>query len=109
MTTKKRIVSLMMTVIMMLSCTMLSSATAFAAEYIGTAELSNARLSNVLEDQLEEMVSNSNYLRGDDVTLEIAQISKISDFDGNTYTLVECSPQGYMIANKFYYTFGEWK
>lgn len=99
MTTKKRIVSLMMTVIMMLSCTMLSSATAFAAEYIGTAELSNARLSNVLEDQLEEMVSNSNYLRGDDVTLEIAQISKISDFDGNTYTLVECSPQGYMIYN----------
>lgn len=99
MTTKKRIVSLLMAVIMILSCTILSSATAFAAEYIGTAELSDARLSNVLQDQLDEMVSNSNYLRGGDTTLEIAQISKISDFDGNTYTLVECSPQGYMIYN----------
>lgn len=97
MTTKKRITSLLMAGIMLLTCSFLSSTTAFATEYIGTIENSNARLSNVLQDQLDEMLSNSNQLRGSNTELEIIQISKISDFDGNTYTLVECSPQGYMI------------
>lgn len=97
MTTKKRIISLLMAVIMVLSCTLFSSATVFAIEHIGTTELVSIRLSNVLQDQLNEMVSNSNKLRGSKTALQIAQTSKISDFDGNVYTLVECAPNGYMI------------
>ena len=98
MATKKRMVSLLMAVIMIFSCTLFSSATVSDAEHIGTiTELISVRLSNVFQDQLNEMVSNSNELRGSSVTLQITQTSKISDFDGNTYTLVECSPYGYMI------------
>ena len=97
MATKKRMVSLLMAVIMIFSCTLFSSATVSDAEHIGTiTELISVRLSNVFQDQLNEMVSNSNELRGSSVTLQITQTSKISDFDGNTYTLVECSPYGYM-------------
>lgn len=97
MTTMKRITSLLMAVIMMLSCTLFSSTTAFALDTIGTIELTDIRLSNVLQDQLNEIVSNSNELRGNNATLQITQITKISDFDGNLYTLVECAPNGYMI------------
>lgn len=97
MTTKKRMISLLMAVIMMLSCTLFSSAAVFTTDQIDTTEIISIRLSNVLKDQLNEMLSNSNKLRGSSTSLKITQISKISDFDGNTYTLVECSPHGYMI------------
>ena len=93
MTTRKRIVSLLMAVVMMLSFSLVSSATVFAADNSFTS----SRLAEVLQDQLDEMIDNSNELRGTNRTLQITQISKISDFDGNTYTLVECAPNGYMI------------
>ncbi len=93
MTTRKRIVSLLMAVVMMLSFSLVSSATVFAADN----SVISSRLADVLQDQLDEMIANSNELRGTNRTLQITQVSKISDFNGNTYTLVECAPDGYMI------------
>lgn len=83
--------------IVTLSFTLFLSCSVFAIDRIGTTGSISIRLNSVLEDQLNEMVANSNELRGTNRKLQISQIMKISDFDGNTYTLVECAPSGYMI------------
>lgn len=93
MTIRKRIISLLMAVLMMLSISLCAPATVFAVDN----SIINSRFAKVLQDQLDEMVANSNELRGTKKTLQITQISKISDFDNNTYTLVDCAPNGYMI------------
>lgn len=93
MTTRKRIISLLMAVLMTLSFSLFSSVSVFAADN----SIISSRFADVLQDQLDEMIVNSNELRGTRKTLQITQISKISDFDNNTYTLIDCAPNGYMI------------
>ena len=74
---------------------------------IGSEQRISIRLNSVFEDQLAEMCNDSRELSGTNINLQIAQIMKISDFDGNIYTLVECAPSGYMIYHDASGTFVE--
>lgn len=97
----RRSLSLVLSIIMALSCSLLCPVSAHALNLIGVIEMVDVRLNNVFEDQLAEMVRKTNELNEScglpDLYLQIESTTVISDFAGNAYTLVECAPIGYMI------------
>ena len=95
----KRILSLIMVVVMLFAV----SATSVSAMSIETqVDISrDMRLTEVFNMRIAELESQANdllELSGDNaIDIQISQVSTISDFAGNSYTLVECTPSGYMI------------
>lgn len=59
------------------------------------------RTTYIFNMRMEELETQANELLNlseeDAINLQIAQVSTIYDFSGNEYTLIECSPSGYMI------------
>lgn len=98
---QQKYLSLALAIIMALSCSLLYPVPAQALDLIGVIEMIDTRLNNVFEDQLAEMVRKTNELNAGcglpDLNLQIESTAVINDFAGNTYTLVECAPTGYMI------------
>ena len=59
------------------------------------------RRTEIFNMRINELENQANYILGlsgeDAIDVQISQASTIYDFAGNPYTLVECSPSGYMI------------
>lgn len=91
---KKRILAVLLAAMMLMSMLM-TSASAATAESLNvsvdavSAKTRADRLAVVLEEVVDSWSSDR----------EISTIKEISDFAGNTYTLVECLPTGYVIYN----------
>ncbi len=63
----------------------------------GNASAILGRLNSVVKARIRELEEDTGALRGTKVSLSIASATKITDFDGNVYTLIECAPTGYLI------------
>ena len=95
----KRILSLFMAVVMLF---VISSTSVSAMSIESQVDISkDMRLTEVFNMRITELENQANNLlglSGDDlIDIQILQISTIYDFSGNKYTLVECTPTGYMI------------
>lgn len=92
---------LSLALVAILTISMLCPVSAQALDLIGSVESTDTRLANVFSDQLDEMKRNTAELYGLDdpseIEMEISEITTITDFSGNEYTLIECDPVGYMI------------
>lgn len=94
---KKRISAVVLATLMLMSVMMTSASAATAEGFTASSYATDAVDANARADRLavvlERVVDSWNSDR------EIATIKEISDFAGNTYTLVECLPTGYVIYN----------
>lgn len=97
----RKLISFVLALVIALSCPLLCAVTGHALGTLTSLSTTNIRLNNIFQDQLETMKRNTADLCGvedtDQIDIEIATVSTIHDFAGNTYTLIECAPQGYMI------------
>lgn len=80
---KKQLISLLLALALILSL----SVTAFAAETTTEENLMTERIALLTTQKLNSLGAE----------LSVKRTTKIMDFDGNEYALVECSPRGYFI------------
>lgn len=102
---KTSVMSLLMAMIIFA----LSSQTVMALSTINAIKAKEIRLNTVLENKVAELEENNYDLHPEEgeVNISILSTKKISDMVGNTYTLTECEPTGYMIFHDESGTFVE--
>lgn len=90
-----KIISLLMAIIVLA----ISSQSVTALSNISSFNKKEIRVSEVMKNKIIELEENNAELHPEEgeVDTTILNTKKISDMDGNIYTLTECEPTGYMI------------